>query len=1035
MSFEAEILHLEWIRSLVIEQYHNLRAGTINITNEMINLFNRNQSIIFSSDVNIFRLPNIYSLAIYSIDMCFNAEFISFDGIFGYLSSKLNYFRIPDKNVENWRIEDFGGIAYYIMILFLKKNTQQNYLGSELSNEDPESFEFAYSKWINNTISDELPSYTGDFVFDIGTGQCVAVLLNRVRPDTIHLNRISFGKEISKADIYSNWEEIEVTLCLLGLKRPRKSELFDYMCLLCFVSSLYSKISDRIQSKTFIAKNNSSSIASVSIRLQQVDYLIDQISQLIKPATIPISKQNPVLINNSIPLQADLIHNTSKTDDEIFEEHLEILRNGAMKQNLKLKENMIKNDNEIVSPKLKEGYKHMADKGDIKKPVDGKSIIIAPSSKKSNVTLPFSQEKLIFKKIGEQVTQSNNKQEIEMRGINNGYSEHSDYSDPIDIKDEIVLTRIEIPKAMDIKPSSIQNRTRNNNDSYLTIHDKIQQLKQNASKQNSLIKRKGDESHHLENIIESEDKKNNPDFSHVGDESLEVNNNDSSFDIVDEEETWFDSNSDFYLSEEETLNESDQQIDNQEDNSIKMFNIKNNTESDNVPTNNNEMKENKNGHPVSQDTVFVKEDNSKKNYHPPIRPPFHRIVFSKNEEPKPVFTSNIDEPKRTSIESDELFDFIKKSIIELEPIGKENEAKINDYSEYEEDIVYYEESFEDNGSQPISNSIVVVEKTEPKNQIIENVENKEHNLEIPIPEEDSLEIDPLNISKGIDNVEKIDKIPDESNKIIEMNDQHEPQALALADVCLDPIKPPENGTSHEENDDDEEESLIFDRNDSYLLSSLSQIEESISENEKSEQLIEVFEEGQLNSNDLNSEYSINQNDEKTKSLSAPKSEHRVSFNFNNLNEDPESIALSTDGYYSSTAENSVSLPASNQIQKYNTDHLELSLSLTKEDNSYKDMYMNLLNNDKERNFIELTKNEEAALFQVIPHCKGKGKPELFEEVANALKVSRIDPSVSKIVSNLLTFQSNGIPSFPNMQMNTTQRIHKKVEDSSESDYF
>lgn len=460
MNRDSDLLHLEWIKRYLLNMYQSYFSGKPIVRSpnpELLPLLNNNKHLFIANDLESYSNPLLYGLSLSLMDPRFNLKNISFTSIRSYLLDFLNVVDFSPEILDNRKnnmLYECGKVATCIMSYYLQTLVMPSAISPDFYGIELHTYEAAFMYWVRTTVSQDVPSYKADFMFDIGTGQVVSVIVSKIRPDLIHLNRITFKQELTDFEISNNWSELSPALSVLCVPKPYKAELSDYLCMLCFFGTFYSVVYDQLPSKMF-KSNDIPSVDKTLYRLQKVDLLLEQISQLAFPTKYPRNShtihQN-VLQNNlpqpnqfaqtNHPPSQDIqksnvnknIHNKNKLpepkskdgkqpyrqqnaieDDEKFERQLALLKQQASLQSNKNKNKVSSHKPKVVEKEVSSGSGDSSIEENIfKVKLDVPNVEYNNNDSKRKVkndynTLPFSEEKKIFNNIKQALNRKINK--------------------------------------------------------------------------------------------------------------------------------------------------------------------------------------------------------------------------------------------------------------------------------------------------------------------------------------------------------------------------------------------------------------------------------------------------------------------------------------------------------------------------------------------------------------------------------------------------------------------------------------------------
>ena len=300
MDPDAVSIHVEWIRSFLIDQLHSFSSTikTVRSANPVIlQYLQKNRPILFAPGLKGFQTHVLYALAVYSIDQRFDFENSSFASIRAYL---LQFIPAIDFSSEDFKRATpmlHDRLACVIMNFYLKVRVEPAKICPDLIGCDLLSYESAFVRWMRVCVGASASFLTADFMWDMGCGQFVAVILSKVRPDLVRLTRVVFGNELTDADIVNNWRECEVALTVFGIPKPTPQQLGDQLCMLCFAADLYVMIAGLLPvaeaRETFVPERkfetgfgmraNPQPYVGPTNRMQRIDILLEKIDQLTRP--------------------------------------------------------------------------------------------------------------------------------------------------------------------------------------------------------------------------------------------------------------------------------------------------------------------------------------------------------------------------------------------------------------------------------------------------------------------------------------------------------------------------------------------------------------------------------------------------------------------------------------------------------------------------------------------------------------------------------------------------------------------------------
>ena len=309
MDPDAVSIHVEWIRSFLIDQLHSFSSTikTVRSANPVIlQYLQKNRPILFAPGLKGFQTHVLYALAVYSIDQRFDFENSSFASIRAYL---LQFIPAIDFSSEDFKRATpmlHDRLACVIMNFYLKVRVEPAKICPDLIGCDLLSYESAFVRWMRVCVGASASFLTADFMWDMGCGQFVAVILSKVRPDLVRLTRVVFGNELTDADIVNNWRECEVALTVFGIPKPTPQQLGDQLCMLCFAADLYVMIAGMLPvaeaRETFVPERKfetgfgtrAQPYVGPTNRMQRIDILLEKIDQLTRPlahAPQPVRQQ------------------------------------------------------------------------------------------------------------------------------------------------------------------------------------------------------------------------------------------------------------------------------------------------------------------------------------------------------------------------------------------------------------------------------------------------------------------------------------------------------------------------------------------------------------------------------------------------------------------------------------------------------------------------------------------------------------------------------------------------------------------------
>ncbi|OHT03027.1 hypothetical protein TRFO_29684 [Tritrichomonas foetus] len=368
---------IEWIRNFLL----------VHSTTTPKNILNNNgmaeRSVFAALSTSRYQLLNpgnlpfikhtFYSIFISIVDHSYDFENSNFSQIRSYLLRFLPNVDISINELEN---NNFSSshlnlsrdiLKYYLRFHFNPSTISPTCFGKEI-----ESYENAFNDWGRSICKNEFLSNSPNFIFDFGTGQIPAMILSKLRPELIRLNRITFSKKLSSNEISKNWREIEAALSVIGIRKPTELEQSDKLCMLCFATDLFKKVyfDHKINNDiNYINTPNSIYCSNLNMNmnnfhgkneLDKVDFLINQMNSLSNgnpniflsaPVNLnPINVQHQKLLqehqNANFFLRQQMIQNATSLQNQMnpaFE--TKMITNNQYQNHIKLSNELKMNNN------------------------------------------------------------------------------------------------------------------------------------------------------------------------------------------------------------------------------------------------------------------------------------------------------------------------------------------------------------------------------------------------------------------------------------------------------------------------------------------------------------------------------------------------------------------------------------------------------------------------------------------------------------------------------------------------------------------
>ena len=138
-------------------------------------------------------------------------------------------------------------LTYYIRFYLKPSTISPTCFGSDI-----EAYEKSLYEWGRSICRSEIPYLPGNFMIDFGTAQVVSIILSKIQPGLIQLNRITFSERLSQSEIVKNWREVGIALNVIGVHVPTEKEWGDNLCLLCFAVDLFRAIYNKPNSSNLV---------------------------------------------------------------------------------------------------------------------------------------------------------------------------------------------------------------------------------------------------------------------------------------------------------------------------------------------------------------------------------------------------------------------------------------------------------------------------------------------------------------------------------------------------------------------------------------------------------------------------------------------------------------------------------------------------------------------------------------------------------------------------------------------------------------
>lgn len=517
---EGEILvHIEWIRSYLIDQLHSFTSGKRVLRPVNPNIYTTltfNRGSLYSPGIEQFKEHFFYSIALSAMDSRFEFNESSFSVIKSYLIRFIPVVDFSVKEIESKNsnsVKELDKLAANLMVYFLRINFTPSSLYPEIMTDDLNAYEKAILKWIAYCIGNSAKCMTHNIIQDVGTAKCVILLLSKARPDLIRLSRVSFESKLSNHDILNNWKEAEVALLIYGVRKPNQYELNDRLCLLCFAVDLYTCMSSMFKVAPMAPLQGSydTNIADVSstpvTNLHRVDMLLEKINQLAKKTQItPIQPPQIVTV-----VQPKIV---SPPQNDEFDTHLAIIRQQQQqlpkpleKKKARKSEDFeddsisdyLKSDSSDEEAKkipkkiLQKGYKHVPQEDYMTTSVKTKADAPPPrisikSKQKPKYDLPESQEREIFNRV-QQLMKQDKENESSTKIISKPKKQESRKEEKLYQKKKLSrLAREQIkPKRNQVASYSEEEDEETDNSSCSSLLDNAKHIKMTSSP-----RRKGD---------------------------------------------------------------------------------------------------------------------------------------------------------------------------------------------------------------------------------------------------------------------------------------------------------------------------------------------------------------------------------------------------------------------------------------------------------------------------------------------------------------------------------------------------------------
>lgn len=319
--------HVEWIRNFLLRKSTLPLNTSSNICN---NIFKPSLSSGLSAHrfqllkpgVSSFIDHMFYSFTISLIDSKFSYENSNFSIVRSYLLNFLPSLNVSINELESKTFtQSHRTLSKSILIFYIRFYIKPSTISPTCFGIDIETYERSLYEWGRSICKSEIPYLPGNFMIDFGTAQVVSIILSKIHPELIQLNRITFSQHLNQSEIARNWREVGTALSVIGVHVPTEKEWGDNLCLLCFGVDLFrsvynkSKISNLVeyqmqqnqtnQQRYYENYNNNEYCANDEIN--KIDFLINQMNSISNGnPKIYLSEpfqQNPILVQQQRIIQ------------------------------------------------------------------------------------------------------------------------------------------------------------------------------------------------------------------------------------------------------------------------------------------------------------------------------------------------------------------------------------------------------------------------------------------------------------------------------------------------------------------------------------------------------------------------------------------------------------------------------------------------------------------------------------------------------------------------------------------------------------